>query len=149
VFPGAAALRDVNPEQLDARQAGMPGTVMRRCRHVISENRRVLDSVEALAGGDVARFGRLMDASHDSLRDDYEVSCRELDIMVEIARGLPGCLGARMTGGGFGGCTVNLVDRNRVDTFCAEIADAYRRRTGIEPRIQVSEAGGGAHEWTE
>ncbi len=146
--PEAEALRDVTLEQFDARRTEMPRTVMKRCRHVISENRRVRDSVEALEGGDAALFGRLMDASHDSLRDDYEVSCTELDVLVEIARDLPGCLGARMTGGGFGGCTVNLVDRDAVDAFRGEIAGAYRRRTGIEPQIHISEAGGGACEWT-
>jgi len=141
------ALRDVTPEQFEEYRGEMPETVRKRCRHVIRENGRVLDSVEALEGGDLERFGRLMDASHISLRDDYQVSCRELDIMVEIARGLPGCLGARMTGGGFGGCTVNLLEGGAVEGFREEVARAYRKETGLEPVVHVSVAGAGAHEW--
>jgi len=147
VFPEVDALRDVTPEQFEEYRGEMPETVRKRCRHVIRENGRVLDSVEALEGGDLERFGRLMDASHISLRDDYQVSCRELDIMVEIARGLPGCLGARMTGGGFGGCTVNLLEGGAVEGFREEVARAYRKETGLEPVVHVSVAGAGAHEW--
>jgi len=147
-FPGVAALRDVTREQFEAAQDRLPETVRRRCRHVITENGRVLASVEALEGGDLPRFGGLMNASHESLRDDYQVSCRELDLLVDIARGLPGCLGARMTGGGFGGCTVNLLEAQAVDGFGREVARSYRRETGIEPEVHVSLPGRGAHEWT-
>jgi galactokinase len=147
VYPEVDALRDVSIGRFAGHQGEMSETVGKRCRHVILENDRVRDSMEALEQRDLERFGRMMDASHDSLRDDYEVSCRELDVMVEIARGLPGCLGARMTGGGFGGCTVNLVEKGAVEGFVGEVARAYRGETGIEPVIHVSEAGAGAHEW--
>jgi galactokinase len=147
-YPETRALRDLAPEQVDGFRGEIPGTIRKRVRHVVRENRRVLDSVEALDRGDLAGFGRLMYASHESLRDDYEVSCRELDVLVEIARNLAGCLGARMTGGGFGGSTVNLVETGAVGGFCREIAMAYEQETGIELQIHVSEPGRGAHEWT-
>jgi galactokinase len=147
-YPEAQALRDVTPAQFEAVRGELPGTIRKRVRHVVYENRRVLDSVEALERGDLAGFGRWMAASHESLRDDYEVSCRELDVLVEIARRLPGCLGARMTGGGFGGSTVNLVDKDAVEGFRRGIARTYEQETGIEPHIYVSEPGRGAHEWT-
>lgn len=94
-----------------------------RCRHVVSENLRVEAAARALQEGDLERFGELMYASHASLRDDYEVSCAELDALVERARGLPGVYGARMTGGGFGGCTVNLVEASKVDSVVAGLED--------------------------
>jgi len=146
VFPGIRALRDLSPAQFAQAEAALPEIVRKRCRHVILENQRVLDSLAALEAGDVPCFGVLMNASHESLRLDYEVSCRELDLMVESARELPGCLGARMTGGGFGGCTVNLVRVSQTEAFCREIAAAYRARTGIEPRVYVSRPARGAHE---
>ena len=143
-FPEVRALRDATPEQLAACAAAMAPEVQRRCRHVVTEDARVLASAEALRRGDLARFGQLMNASHDSLRDDYEVSCPEVDLLVDLARGLPGVLGARMTGGGFGGCTVNLVARSALEPFRREVMDAYRRRTGLEPRLWVSAAAAGA-----
>ena len=108
-YPNARALRDISVEQLEQHSAGMPATIYKRCLHVVSENQRVLEGAKYLAAGDVGRFGSLMRESHRSLRDLFEVSCRELDIMVEIAESLEGYCGGRMTGGGFGGCTVNLV----------------------------------------
>ena len=147
-YPEVEALRDVNLRQFEEHQGRMPEAVRKRCRHVILENGRVRDSVEALESGDPVRFGRLMDASHESLRDDYEVSCPELDIMVEIARALPGCLGARMTGGGFGGCTVNLVEAGAVEGFRSGLARAYREAAGTDPWVHVCEPAGGAQEWT-
>ena len=147
VYPEVEALRDVSLPQLEEHRHEMPEAVRKRCRHVILENGRVRESVDALERGDLARFGRLMDASHHSLRDDYEVSCRELDTLVEIARGLPGCLGSRMTGGGFGGCTVNLVEEAAVGRFRQDLARAYHQATGMEPAIHVSVPSGGAHEW--
>jgi galactokinase len=103
----------------------------------------VLESVAALRAGDLPRFGRLMDASHASLRDDYEVSCKEIDLLVELARGCRGVLGARITGGGFGGSTVNLVARDALRAF-EEATEIYRRLTGYTPRLFVTAAAGGA-----
>src|SRR5262249_3640155 len=122
------------------------GAVFRRCRHVISENRRVLDACAALEQGSLDRFGRLMNESHASLRDDYEVSCPELDLMVQLATGVPGVYGARMTGGGFGGCTVNLVRDDGVEEFRAAVARGYRKETGKDPAIYVSSTANGAEE---
>jgi len=122
----------------------LPEPVGRRCRHVVSENARVLDSVRQLQAGNDLAVGRLMNASHDSLRDDYEVSCCELDILVDIARGVPGCLGARLTGAGFGGCTVNLVASHSVEAFVARVTSEYTARTGLTPEVYVSRAAEGA-----
>jgi len=147
-WPAIRALRDLDLEQFTRVEGELDETVRKRCRHVISENERVLESIRSLRSGDLHHFGSLMNASHDSLRDDYQVSCEELDLMVGIARGVPGCLGARMTGGGFGGCTVNLVERSAVDSFCREIGTLYRSRTGLEPAIYISVPSQGAHEWS-
>jgi len=119
---------------------------MRRARHVITENRRVLDAVECLKKGDLPGFGSLMNASHESLRVDYEVSSRELDLMVEIARRQEGVLGARMTGGGFGGCTVNLLDADTGEEFAARVAAEYEAATGIAPEIYVCRTARGVSE---
>ncbi|HOT97569.1 MAG TPA: galactokinase [bacterium] len=148
-WPGIAALRDLSMTQFAVSAPELPELVRKRCRHVISENQRVLDSIECLRNGDLVGFGELMNASHDSLRFDYEVSCLELDTMVEIARSLPGCLGARMTGGGFGGCTVNLVEKEHVERFCQEIAAQYHQCTGLEPALYISVPSQGAQEWLE
>lgn len=145
-FPGIKALRDVSLQQFQKVKNKLPDIVRKRCRHVISEDERTLESIDALNKNDLHRFGKLMNASHDSLRDDYQVSCKELDIMVEEARALPGVLGARMTGGGFGGCTVNLVQVGQIDNFCAEIEKRYQRATEIKPKIYVSSPSQGAHE---
>ena len=118
--------------------------VYRRCRHVVTENARVLESKSALGKGDLRRFGELMDASHASLRDDYEVSCEEVDLLVDLARRRPGVLGARITGGGFGGCTVNLVARGAVESLGEEVLGEYQRRTGIAARLYLSGAADGA-----
>jgi len=111
----------------------------------VTENARVLESKSALGRGDLRRFGELMDASHASLRDDYEVSCAEIDLLVDLARQSSGVLGARITGGGFGGCTVNLVARGAVESFRKEVLGEYRRRTGIDGWVFVSEAADGAN----
>ena len=129
--PGIRALRDVSPEMLEAHGDLLDAETRRRCRHIVTENARVLAAVEAAKTGDVARFGALMDASHVSMRDDFEISCREVDIMVDIARALPGVHGARMTGGGFGGCTVSLVAADAVEAFGARLTEAYRQATGL------------------
>jgi len=145
-LPNIVALRDVTREELEEYRAGLPELIYRRCRHVVSENRRVLDAGEALAGGDLTRFGELMNDSHKSLRDDYEVSCRELDLMVELARQVPGVYGARMTGGGFGGCTVTLVANEQVDECQQFVSTRYQQATGLTPQIYVCNAADGAQE---
>ena len=127
----------------------LPETVYRRARHVTGETERVARAAEALTAGDLAAFGQLMRQSHLSLRDDYEVSCEELDVMVEIAEKLPGVYGARMTGGGFGGCTVNLVEAGAVEAVTAELAAHYEQATGHAPQIYVCAAANGAEEVTE
>ena len=119
--------------------------IYRRCRHVVSENERVLAAAEAFKQNDTAKLGTLMAASHRSLREDYEVSCAELDTMVEIASRQPGVVGARMTGGGFGGCTVNLVRADRAEEFKDGVAKEYEKRTGIHPEIYVLNASRGVH----
>jgi len=143
---GVTALREVTPAALQAHAGGMPEQVWRRCRHVVNENARVERAASALESGDLGEFGRLMGESHRSLRDDYEVSCPELDVMVELAAGMPGVYGARMTGGGFGGCTVNLVAAEQTDSFVLRISEDYRAATGVEASIHVCRAMPGAGE---
>jgi galactokinase len=143
-IPGMTALRDVSSEQLRALKDMLDPLIFRRCRHVVSENERVVAAASALEGADLAGFGALMRESHRSLRDDYEVSCDELDLMVRLADSIDGVYGARMTGGGFGGCTVNLVRTDRVQPFCAQLAADYARATGRRPEIYVCEAADGA-----
>jgi len=134
---GVRALRDVTPQAFEARQHELSEVTRKRCRHVVTEDQRVLDAVQALRDGDVALFGRLMNASHVSLRDDYQVSCRELDIMVHVAEQQDGVLGARMTGAGFGGCTVNLVRADAAEAFRQHVAEGYTAATGLTPDIYV------------
>ena len=141
---GIKALRDVTAAQLEEHAALLPETVFRRARHVISENRRVLKAAAALEAGDLALCGRMMNEFHLSLRDDYEVSCPELNLMVELASGVEGVFGSRMTGGGFGGCTVNLVEAGAVDRFAAIIGNVYRNATGLTPSIFRCSPGPGA-----
>ena len=143
-FPGVRALRDATPEQLEACRGELDEVVHRRCRHVISENARVLESVAALRAGDLERFGLLMDASHASMRDDFQISRPEVDVLVDLARRSPGVLGARLTGGGFGGCTVNLVEREALPLLRDVVLGEYQRRTGRQPRLFVSAAADGA-----
>ncbi len=141
---GIKALRDANMEQVEACKNEMNEIVYKRCCHVIAENNRVLESVKVLTQGNLQSFGRLMNASHDSLRDLYEVSCPEIDELVKLARAVPGVLGARITGGGFGGCTVNLVNKDSCQEFTERVATAYRKKTGIEPIFYFSTAADGA-----
>jgi galactokinase len=143
-IPGIAALRDVSVAQLEKYGAELPEKIYQRCEHVVWENQRVLESSKALAAGDLAVVGEYMAASHRSLRDLYQVSCFELDLMVESAQGLPGFFGGRMTGGGFGGCTVNLVNTPDAAAFADRIASRYHERTGIHPDVFVSAASDGA-----
>jgi len=142
-LPGIRALRDVSFADLAQYGATLPEVVLRRCRHVVSENDRTLRAAAALEAGQVEEFGRLMNESHASLRDDYEVSCRELDVLVETARRLDGVLGARMTGGGFGGCTVNLVRAEAAERFVAGVAEGYAAAVGIIPAVLVCRPGDG------
>lgn len=140
------ALRDVTLTDLELYGSDLPSTLYRRCRHVITENARVLTAAGALEQGDLERFGHLMDESHRSLRDDYEVSCRELDLMVDLAGRVKGVYGARMTGGGFGGCTVNLVMAENVDELRRVVSEGYLAKTGLTPAIYVCSAVQGAEE---
>ncbi|MBM3477234.1 MAG: galactokinase, partial [Armatimonadetes bacterium] len=132
---GVPNLRQATLGQLHAAEREMDATTFRRCRHVVTEIDRALRAAEALKGGDLAAFGALMNESHDSLRDDYEVSCTELDAMVEMAREVPGCLGARLTGAGFGGCAVALVGPAHVAQFIPETSAAYEQATGLQPSL--------------
>ena len=143
-LPGIRSLRDVTLQQLEPQRVRLTETLYRRCRHVITENERVCKAASAFEDGDVASLGPLMAESHRSLRDDYEVSCRELDTMVEIAAKQPGVYGARMTGGGFGGCTINLVDAAKSGEFQRRVAAEYAAATGIRPEIYICEASQGA-----
>ena len=145
LFPGIKALRDVTPQQLASSAKAMPPVIHKRCLHVVEEIQRVLQAVECLRSGNLDQMGKLMSESHRSLRDLYEVSCGELDAMVEAATALPGYYGGRMTGGGFGGCTINLVASEYSEAFRESIAQRYRERTGISPEIYVCSSADGAH----
>ena len=134
-IPGVRALRDVTVEQLARFSAELDPVIHRRCRHVVEENGRVLLATQALESGDLRTFGALMQASHQSLRLDYEVSCPELDLMCELALGVKGVHGARMMGGGFGGCVLALAETSMHDDFRRTVADEYRRRTGVACEI--------------
>jgi galactokinase len=142
--PEIQALRDAELGQLEANKAAMDPVVYRRCKHVITEDDRVLESVAVLKRGDLKTFGQLMNASHDSLRDDYEISCPEIDLLVELARQVKGVLGSRITGGGFGGCTVSMVAASSVAEFKEHIIENYQAKTGITPQIYISKAASGA-----
>jgi galactokinase len=148
VLPAIRALRDVNMRELEEHRGLLSERVYRRCRHVITENGRVTRAAEGLQRGDLSAFGQLMARSHHSLRDDYEVSCPELDIMVEAAGRIDGCFGSRMTGGGFGGCTINIVSTTAVDSFRERISHEYGQATGRVPEIYVSAAAEHAGELT-
>ena len=138
------SLRDVEPEDLETAGDALTEILRRRARHVVTENHRVLEAVKVLEEGDLERFGELMNASHESLRDDYEVSSKELDTLVELAWKQPGTLGARMTGAGFGGCTVNLVRADAADAFAAAVSKGYQEALGLKTEIYVCQASDGA-----
>jgi galactokinase len=143
-FFGVKALRDVTIEQFQARADEMDEVVRKRARHVITENDRTLQAAEAMRQGDAVRMGELMNASHVSMRDDFENSRAEMDAMVEIAQGHPACYGARMTGGGFGGCAVALVKAGEISGFTETVGAAYQSATGLTPSIYVCRAAAGA-----
>lgn len=145
VLPEIKALRDVSSEQLEAHKALLDPVVYRRCRHVVSENERVLQTVAALERGDLVEVGRLMNASHESLRYDYEVSSDALDVMVEAMRNAPGCYGARLTGAGFGGCTVALAEPGAEQSIADMIYEKYPKATNIWPEVYTTRASNGAY----
>lgn len=134
--PSVRALRDVTLDQFTERADGLSHSVRRRCAHVVSENLRVLDASAALGGGDLVAFGALMNTSHQSLREDFEVSCDELNCLVDIAQGTEGVLGSRMTGAGFGGCTVTLIHKDSMADLKAGLA-GYEARFGLTPGVFV------------
>ena len=141
---GVPALRDVTLEDLNTRGKELDATIRRRARHVVTENQRTLQAVEAMRRGDAAHLGRLMNASHQSLQEDYQVSSRELDLMVELARQQSGCYGARMTGAGFGGCAIALMDARHAPNAAQSITAAYQQATGIKPEVYLCTASEGA-----
>lgn len=143
-LPGIRALRDVSLEAFNRFEDKLPGEPARRARHVVEELDRVQRAIPLLEQGDIQQFGRLMNECHASLRDLYEVSIPELDAMAEIARELPGCYGARLTGAGFGGCTVNLVAREQAETFSVELARRYQVRTNLAAEVYICRASDGA-----
>jgi galactokinase len=136
-WPNVTTLRDVLPEQLPEAETLLEPLLFRRARHVVSENARVVAMRDALAAGQLRAAGELMQRSHASLRDDYAVSCNELDLMVRLALELDGVYGARMTGGGFGGCTINLVSPDAVANLTRRMAADYQQATGLQPDIYV------------
>lgn len=144
-LPGIEALRDVSLAQFERYEGELPDVVRKRCRHVVYENQRVLEGMASLRERNLARFGQLMNESHASLRDDYEVSCRELEAIAEAAQEVKGVYGTRLTGAGFGGCTVSLVDEEAVEDFRKHVAAKYRAATGIAFQIHVCRAEGGVN----
>jgi galactokinase len=142
--PAIRSLRDVTPAMLPDVAARVDAETFRRCRHIVTENVRVEETVAALAAADMAAVGRLWAASHASLRDDYEVASPELDALVEIATAVPGVAAARMTGAGFGGCTINLVERGAVDDLAERVRADYPARTGLTPLVYAVDAAAGA-----
>jgi galactokinase len=146
VLPGIKALRDITLEDLEKHQSMLSEAVFQCCRHVVAENARTLKAAEALKSGNTEEMGRLMSLSHQSLRDDYKVSCKELDILVESAESQPGVFGSRLTGGGFGGCTVNLVKQDCIDKFKINVRRLYQTAAGLDPEIFVVTAADGASE---
>jgi len=145
-LPNVTQLRDVSMEELERNSSSLSATAFRRCRHVVGENQRTLAAAEALGRNDVAGLGPLMNESHRSLRDDYEVSCAELDILVELAQSHAGVYGSRMTGGGFGGCTISVVDESAIESFQQAVREGYARRTGVMCEIYICQAAAGARE---
>jgi galactokinase len=143
-LPGIRALRDVTAAQLEEHRGLLSAVIYKRALHVVTENERVLRAADAFQSGAIEKLGPLMADSHRSLRQDYEVSCPELDILVEIAARQRGVFGARMTGGGFGGCTINLVDVAYAQEFQQKVSAAYKSATGLQPDIYVCKASQGA-----
>jgi len=143
-LPNVRSLRDVSVEEFDRLAKKLPREIEKRARHVVEEIGRSDQAEALLEAGDVQNFGRLMNECHVSLRDLYEVSCPELNVMVNVAQSLDGCYGARLTGAGFGGCTVNLVANIQADEFAQALASGYERETGLHPEIYITRASNGA-----
>ena len=143
-LPGIHSLRDVSPQDFNRLADRLPLEVKKRARHIIEEMERTRQSVKILANNDIDQFGKLMNECHISLRDLYQVSCPELDAMVDTAWSLPGCYGARLTGAGFGGCTVNLVAQESAVSFGRDLARGYKQKTGLKPEIYICRATDGA-----
>ena len=143
-MPSITSLRDITVEDFEKYEEKLPEITQKRCRYVVEENTRVLKAVSALTANDLDTFGILMNASHAGLRDAYEVSCGELDLLTEIAQNTEGVIGSRMTGAGFGGCTVNLVYQESVQEFQERVRNEYPKHTGIEPDTYICNAGDGA-----
>lgn len=143
-LPDIRSLRDVKPDDFNRLSNKLPEEVEKRARHVVEEIQRSDQSQALLEAGDIQNFGRLMNECHVSLRDLYEVSCPELNVMVNVAQALDGCYGARLTGAGFGGCTVNLVAIEKVDGFVDALSQGYEKETGMHPEIYVTRASNGA-----
>ena len=152
--PGISSLRDIKLTDFKKYEVELPALTQKRCRYVIEENARVLDAVSVLKGRSqrtsartdesLIRFGSLMNASHNGLRDDYEVSCKELDLLTDIARSTTGVIGSRMTGAGFGGCTVSIVQRDALEAFETRMTTEYHEQTGIAPEIYICRVSNGA-----
>ena len=153
-LPGISSLRDITLSDFKKHEGKLPALTQKRCGYVIKENTRVLDAVSTLKARNqqtsekvddpLIAFGRLMNASHKGLRDDYEVSCRELDLLTDIAHSVDGVVGTRMTGAGFGGCTVSILHRDALETFRTRVTTEYRKQTGIEPEIYLCNVSNGA-----
>jgi galactokinase len=143
-LPSVKALRDVSVDDFNRLSDQLPGVVEKRARHVVEEIERSRRAIPLLEQGNIREFGQIMNECHASLRDLYEVSIPELNVMVEIAQSLPGCLGARLTGAGFGGCTANLVEKSVAEAFAAELAQQYEGKTSLKPEIYICKASDGA-----
>ncbi|MEZ4992110.1 MAG: hypothetical protein R2824_16930 [Saprospiraceae bacterium] len=131
-YPGIVSLRDVSLQQLEQHRADLPDVVYKRCHYVVAENDRLLRACDALEEEDIELLGTLLNQTHEGLRDEYEVSAPELDFLVDFAQTYGGVAGSRIMGGGFGGCSINLVRKDRVDAFIADIIDAYRNAFNVE-----------------
>jgi galactokinase len=138
------ALRDVTPKQLEAKRRKLPELIYRRCRHIVTENARVLEAERALGSGDFVACGRAMNASHISMRDDFEITCPEVDMLAGLAQTVKGVYGSRMTGGGFGGCTISLIEASAVDKASQMLTDGYRIGMGRDVDIYVCAPSDGA-----
>lgn len=139
-------LGDLSEEEFEAHKDAIESPICRqRAKHAVYENQRTIRAVQALKDNDIETFGKLMNASHTSLRDDYEVSCEEIDVLVDLAWAIPGVIGSRITGGGFGGCTVSIVKNEAVDTFTSTIGPKYTEKTGQTADFYIVDIGSGAH----
>ncbi len=143
--PEIKFLRDATVEDLALWGHEIPADALKRARHVITENTRTVAAADALLAHDMTTLGRLMHEAHISYSQDFEGSCEEADIMVKLAQGIPGLIGARLTGGGFGGCTVNVVEKDKAPAFARTLAGLYHKATGIQPQIHICHASAGAH----